>query len=156
VSFISQLKEWCDNQTNLIFEKVSFPLNITNEHFFYFPFRNCFGETQNQKHLIESVKLKSYSAIVPKKYLNNDTENNLQINGLGLVFDMIASCMNVNSVDRPDLTDLFYSDLFKFDHYETLLINKFASNTLQFYSPEITVIQQMLLPLRNVNFIFLL
>jgi serine/threonine protein kinase len=155
ISFISQLKDWCDNQTNLIFEKIVFPLNIINEHFFYFPFKNCFEDSQGLKHLIESVKLRSYSAIIPRKYLNNDMENNIQINGLGLVLDMIASCLSVNPNERLDLVDLFYSDLFKFDNYETLLVNKFASNTLQFYSPDITVVQQMLLPLRNVNLLLI-
>jgi hypothetical protein len=150
-SFISQLKDWCDGQTNLIFEKIVFPLNIINEHFFYYPYKGCFDEAASLKHLIESVRLKSYSAIVPRKYLNSDMESNVQINGLGLVLDMIASCMSVNPTERLDLVDLYYSDLFKFDNYETLLVNKFASNTLQFYSPEITVVQQMLLPLRNIS-----
>jgi len=214
VSFIQQLKEWCDNQTNLIFEKIKFPFNITSKHFFYNPFKrdltNSFNEyiwnqnnlnnniekidiqnsstnlqnfknvkkeinfnnlvnpTKNNKInfsegcfkklileneiLIKATKLNSFSATVNDKHLNPQTENRKNINGVGIVLDMIASCLNLEDHQRPDLCTLFKSDLFKFDNYEMILINKFAYNTLRFLSPEAIILKKILLPLRDVFF----
>ena len=39
-SFLLQLKDWVDNHSNLKFEKISFPNNIINQHFFYNPFKH--------------------------------------------------------------------------------------------------------------------
>ena len=149
-SFIIQLKEWIDDYTNLKFEKLTFPNNIINSNFFYFPFRNCSlfdNEGMSYAALSNCVKLKSYSAAIPKKFLNTDEKND-KINGLGLILDLIGSCMNVMSENRTNLSDLIFSDLFTFDNYEILLINKFSFNTLHYYSPELVVINQILKQLR--------
>lgn len=183
-SYISQLKEWCDNQSNLIFEKISFPFDIASKHFFYNPFKKNIHVNQKQKdstemkinrnynssnsvihqiktfieqnnNIIKAVKLNSYSAIVNEKHLNPETETNNDINGLGIVIDMIASCLDVYDQNRPELNRLIESDLFKFDNYEMILVNKFAYNTLRYLSPEAIIIKKILIPLREVRLFFL-
>ncbi len=203
--FILQLKEWCDNQTNLIFEKINFPFDIASKHFFYNPFKknidlntnkdsylNTEGEsndigqstldssrnltrgnynlfnshmTKNKnniisnfksfiaenKNLIEATKMNSYSATVNEKYLNPETETNKNINGLGIVLDMIASCLELQDYKRPDIEKLIQSDLFKFDNYEMVLVNKFAYNTLRYLSPDAIILKRILIPLREVK-----
>ena len=93
--------------------------------------------------------MNSYSAIVPSHFLN-DAEKSSGINGMGVIFDLIVSCLNVNSDERPNLTELAQSDLFKFDKYEKLVLRKFASNAIKCYSGEEILIKQIIYPLRDV------
>jgi hypothetical protein len=186
-SYISQLKDWCNNQTNLIFEKISFPFDIASKHFFY----NCFFNEENEnnssnkmninsfdinnkvnnnnknnnedennninnflensKKIKTAIGLNSYSAIVNEKHLNPETESKNKINGLGMIYDLITTCLNPNDEKRPDILDLIKTDLFKFDNYEMILVNKFAYNTLRYLSPDGIIIKNILLPLREVS-----
>ena len=70
---------------------------------------------------------------------------------MGIIFDLILSCLTVNPDDRPNLIDLAECDLFQFDKYEKLVVNKFAFNTLRCYSEEEIIIKQILEPLRDVK-----
>lgn len=203
ISYIEQLKDWCDNQTNLIFEKITFPFDIASKHFFYNPFKKNFLSSEKEnifenintlnsinystlesnrsnkdmklqnnelasnnsnvicniksfimenENLIQATKMNSYSATVNHKHLNPETETNKNINGLGIVLDMIACCLNVDENKRADLCGLYQSDLFKFDNYEMILVNKFAYNTLRYLSPEAIILNKILIPLREVKF----
>jgi Ca2+-binding EF-hand superfamily protein len=151
-SYISQLKEYIDHQTNLIFDKISFPMNIISEdnHFFYYPFKDLEGYNL-EKVITPSIKLKSYSAIIPKDHLNNEIENNTSINGLGIILDLINACMAPNPETRPDLSTLLSSDIFKFDNYEMILVNKFSANCLNYLSPDLIIIKNILQPLRKIS-----
>jgi hypothetical protein len=189
-SYISQLKDWCNNQTNLIFEKISFPFDIASKHFFYNCFYNDEKENnslnnkninsyeinnkdkinstsnsnnendnddniinnflENSKKIKTAIGLNSYSAIVNKKHLNPETESKDKINGLGMIYDLITTCLNPNDEKRPDILELIKTDLFKFDNYEMILVNKFAYNTLRYLSPDGIIIKKILLPLREV------
>jgi hypothetical protein len=202
ISFIEQLKDWCDNQTNLIFEKINFPFDIASRHFFYNPFKkNLINSSEKQnlntfntgnsinfasldsnrtnidlnlinleyaninnkvisniksfiienENLIQATKMNSYSATVNENHLNPETETNKIINGLGIVLDMIAGCLSVDESKRPDLCNLYQSDLFKFENYEIILVNKFAYNTLRYLSPEAIILKKILIPLREVK-----
>lgn len=179
VSYISQLKSWCNNQTNLIFEKISFPFDIASKHFYYNCFYNEENKNENSKNinsyefnnnnntnnidnfisnsenLKNSIALNSYSANVSEKHLNPETESKNKINGLGMIYDLISSCLNTNDELRPDILQLIKTDLFKFDNYEMILVNKFAYNTLRYLSPDGIIIKKILIPLREVNFYYI-
>lgn len=152
VSFYSQVKKWCDESTNLIFDRIvqNFPYEIISKHFFFNPFLNVKDIMEDQYYFTKVLSMKSFSAIVKAKYLNISTENNRSLNGLGIILDMINACMSVNPSKRPDLTALSKCDLFQFDQYELILCNKFLDNVLNYYSPEIIIEKNMLIPLRQI------
>ena len=151
-SFYSQMKNWCLKNTNLNFTEIikNFPNNILSKHFFFNPFKNVKEIVKDKFYFIKVLKLKSFSAVVNKKYLNLSTENNTSINGLGIVLDMINACMSVNPKNRPDLSLLEKCDLFVVDDYELILCNKFLDNVLSFYSPDNIIVNNMLFPLRII------
>lgn len=151
-SYICQLKEFIDHQTNLIFDKISFPINIISEdnHFFYYAFKDLEGYDL-EKIIASSIKLKSYSAIVADYHLNKQIENNSSINGLGIILDLINSCLSPNPETRPELSVLLTSDIFKFDNYEMILVNKFSANCLNYLSPDLIIIKNILHPLRKIS-----
>ena len=151
-SFYSQMKNWCLKNTNLNFTEIikNFPNNILSKHFFFNPFKNVKEIVKDKFYFIKVLKLKSFSAVVNKKYLNLSTENNTSINGLGIVLDMINACMSVNPKNRPDLSLLEKCDLFVVDDYELILCNKFLDNVLSFYSPSNIIVNNMLFPLRII------
>ena len=95
------------------------------------------------------MKIKSFSAIIPKAHLN-DKESSKTLNGIGLIFDLINSCLSVDEKDRPTLSDLMDSELFQIQNFEKQLIKKFAKNTLKYFSPEMIMLKQILIPLREV------
>ena len=139
-------------QKNFNIKEVTFPNDIISESFNYDPMVKSFSDgilQDSYKNIISSVKLNSYSAIVPSHFLN-DAEKSSGINGMGVIFDLIVSCLNVNSDERPNLTELAQSDLFKFDKYEKLVLRKFASNAIKCYSGEEILIKQIIYPLRDV------
>ena len=150
-SFIEQLKDWCDCQTNFNFNEILFPKNIVSKNFNYYPFKNAFNKNEESplKNLIDSMKIKSFSAIIPKAHLN-DKESSKTLNGIGLIFDLINSCLSVDEKDRPTLSDLMDSELFQIQNFEKQLIKKFAKNTLKYFSPEMIMLKQILIPLREV------
>ena len=151
-SFYSQMKNWCLKNTNLNFNEIikNFPNNILSKHFFFNPYKNVKEIVKDKFYFIKVLKLKSFSAVVNKKYLNLSTENNTSINGLGIVLDMINACMSVNPKNRPDLSLLEKCDLFVVDDYELILCNKFLDNVLSFYSPDNIIVNNMLFPLRII------
>ena len=154
-SYIASLQQWAKNKEDLDLNKVEFPKDISSQTFCYNPVKNVFKTGKKNediyKGLIEAVKMKSFSAIVPKIYLN-ESENKEDLNGLGVIIDLIASCLSIDPLNRPSITDLLSSQLFKFDNYELILINKFSYNTLRYYSPEFIIMKQILNPIREVKF----
>ena len=151
-SFYEQLKNWCKNFTNLNFENVikKFPRDIIGRHFFYNPFSNVKEIIEDKFYFIKVLKLKSFSGIINKKYINLSNENNKSLNGLGLILDLINSCLHINSNKRPNLNILNKFFLFNLNEDEEILCSRFLDNALTFYSPEIIVIKNMVIPLRNI------
>ncbi len=152
VSVIKQVKEWCDTQTNYNFKKINFPQNIVAKNFNYSPFKYAFlrGEDTSYKNFIESIRINSFSAIIPRAHLD-DKESSKNFNGIGIIFDMINSCLSLDENERPNLNDLIGSNLFHIDKSEKQLIMKFAQNTLKYFSPETIMLKQILIPLREVR-----
>ncbi len=126
-------------------------MDMTSKHFNYDPLSNAFIQSgkDRYKNIISSAKINSYSAIVPNKYLN-ELERSSGINGMGVILDLIASCLSVNPENRPDLVELYKSDLFKFDKYEKIVIRKFSNNALKSLSGEEIIIKQIVNPIREV------
>jgi len=156
-SYISSINDWAKDKKTVNLDKVEFPKDITSQTFCYNPVKDIFKSGKKNddiyKGLIESVKMKSFSAIIPKLHLN-ENENKEDLNGLGVIVDLITSCLSIDPVNRPCIFDLLESNLFKFDNYELILINKFSYNTLRYYSPEFIIMKQMLNPLREVKYNF--
>ena len=152
ISFYSQLKKWCNESTNLIFERIvpNFPYDIISQHFFFNPFSNVNDIMEDDLYFTKVLSMKSFSAVIKTKYLNLSTESNTSLNGLGIILDMINSCLSIDPKKRPDLSSLAKCDLFQFDQYELILCNKFLDNVLNYYSPEIIIEKNMLSPLRDI------
>ncbi len=152
ISFYNQLKNWCNKRTKFNFNKLikTFPCNIMSSHFFYNTFLNIEDIMKDKFYYIKVLKLKSFSAIVNEKHLNLATESQNSINGLGIILDMINSCLSINPLKRPDLNALYKCDLFTFNQYELILCNKFMNSVLNYYSPDLIIKKNMLYPLRKI------
>ena len=146
ISFFAQLKNWCIYKTNLNFDNLMklLPDDIMSEHFFYNPFLNAQDIIEDKYYFIKVMKKKSFSALMKnQKDVNSDgNKNNINI------LDMINACMSVDPNRRPNLNTL--KNCFVFDQYEKILRNKFLSNILNYYSPDIIIKQKMLAPLRGI------
>lgn len=153
ISFYTQLKNWCFMYSNIDFNNVilKFPCELRSKHFFFNPFMNVKEIVEEDPNYFSKViKMNSYSAVVKTKYLNLSTENNMQLNGLGIILDMINACLSITPSKRPTIFTLSKCDLFIFDQYESILCNKFLDNVLNYYSPEIIIEKNMLIPLRDI------
>ena len=80
----------------------------------------------------------------------NALEKSTDINGLGLIFDLVLSCLDLDPNKRPTINDIMNSDLFNFDKYEKVIVKKFTLHALKCYSQEDVVKNQILTPLRDV------
>ena len=152
ISFYTQLQEWCnkitDNNFDYILHNSDFKIN--DSKFYYNPFMNINEITENKSYFIKALNLESFSAIVNKTHLNLATENNDSINGIGIILDMINSCLSIDPNKRPYLSSLIECDLFNFEPQELILCNKFLSNILNYYSPDTVIHEKMLIPLRSI------
>ena len=130
--------------------------HIPKDQFLYYPFENAFGKNESSNktkifsQIINSIKKVSFSGMTPKELLKSE-ELSSDLNGIGMILDLISCCLQVDPDRRPNLISLSGSELFQFDNYELILINKFVYNTLKYYSPQHMVIKSMLLPLREIS-----
>ena len=152
IGYYSQLKEWFELVHNQNFNKEIFDLLfLNNKYSVYFnPFSNIEEIMEDKEYFLKALKLKSFSAIVKKAHLNLATENNNTTNGIGIILDMINSCLSINPKKRPSLSSLIQCDLFNFEPQELILCNKFLINVLNYYSPDNIIKEKMLIPLRNI------
>ena len=151
-SYYSQLKDWYKYYYNEHFTKESYDLRFLNPqyHFYFNPFSNIAEVMEDKTYFLKALKLKSFSAVVKKTHLNLATENNNTINGIGIIFDMINSCLSIDPRQRPLLSSLIQSDLFVFEPQELVLCNKFLINVLNYYSPDNVIYKKILIPLRGI------
>lgn len=71
-------------------------------------------------------------------------------NELGLILDLISSCLDVDPKRRPTIPGLLTSPLFQLDSYEMTKAVRFSQNVILYRSPESTVTLRITGPLRNM------
>ena len=152
ISYYTQIKEWWEYYYNQKFTKDVYDIQFMNSknHFYYNPFSNISEIMEDKDYFLKALKLKSFSAVVKKTHLNLATENNNTINGIGIIFDMINSCLSIDPRKRPYLSSLIQCDLFSFEPQELVLCNKFLINVLNYYSPDMVIHKKILIPLRGI------
>ena len=152
ISYYTQLKEWIHYYYNNNFNKDIYDLRYLNPnyHFYFNPFVNVSEIMEDKEYFLKALKLKSFSAVVKTTHLNLATENNNTINGIGIIFDMINSCLSIEPRKRPLLSSLIQCDLFSFEPQELVLCNKFLINVLNYYSPDNVIYNKILIPLRGI------
>ena len=152
IGYYTQFKEWYELIYRNNFDKEKYDLLFLNKDYpiYFNPFSNVEEITEDKSYFFKALKLKSFSAIVKKTHLNLATENNDTTNGIGIILDMINSCLSINPRKRPLLSSLFQCDLFNFEPQELILCNKFLINVLNYYSPDNVIKEKMLIPLRGI------
>ena len=152
ISYYEQLKQWYEFYYCQHFTKDVYDIRYMNPkyHFYFNPFSNVDEIMQDKTYFLKALKLKSFSAVVKKKHLNLATENNNTINGIGIIFDMINSCLSIDPRKRPYLSSLMQCDLFSLEPQELVLCNKFLINVLNYYSPDNVIYEKILIPLRGI------
>jgi len=71
-------------------------------------------------------------------------------NEIGLIIDLLSSCLNADPSKRPTIRGLLQSPLFIMDRYESLNAQWFSQNVILYRSPISTVSERITLPLRNI------
>lgn len=71
-------------------------------------------------------------------------------NEIGLIIDLISSCLNPDPNKRPTVRGLLQSPLFIMDRYESINAQRFSQNVILYRSPISTVTERITLPLWNI------
>lgn len=71
-------------------------------------------------------------------------------NELGLILDLISSCLDVDPKKRPTITGLLHSPIFKLDHQEQTNATRFSQNVILYRSPQVSVSLRITEPLRLI------
>lgn len=71
-------------------------------------------------------------------------------NELGLILDLISSCLDLDPKRRPTIPGLLSSPLFSLDDYELTKAVRFSQNVIVYRAPQSTVTQRITQPLRSI------
>ena len=145
-SFYSQLKMWSNTfMGDVSMEQLlkSDEFDILNSNFFYNPFINIQEIVGDQHNFIKVLKNKSFSAITN----NSDNINKYTI---WTFIDLINVCLNINPDKRPSISSLIHSDLFDIDNKHFSIYYKDVSNVMEYYSPDNSIKDRIVIPLRNI------
>jgi serine/threonine protein kinase len=71
-------------------------------------------------------------------------------NELGLILDLISSCLDVDPKKRPTIQGLLNSPIFFLDQQERTNAVRFSQNVILYRSPVATVCQSITHPLRQI------
>lgn len=71
-------------------------------------------------------------------------------NELGLILDIVSSCLDVDPKKRPTINGLLHSPLFKMDQHEKTNAIRFSQNVILYRSPQSTVSMRITDPLRII------
>lgn len=71
-------------------------------------------------------------------------------NEMGLILDLIASCLDVDAKQRPTISGLLNSHIFKLDNHETVNAVRFSQNVILYRSPVSNVTVALIHPLRQI------
>lgn len=69
-------------------------------------------------------------------------------NELGLILDLVASCLDMDPKKRPTINGLLNSPLFQLDNYEVTNAVRFSQNVILYRSPQSSVSLKITEPLR--------
>lgn len=69
---------------------------------------------------------------------------------MGLVLDLIATCLDVDHKKRPTVAGLLNSPIFKLDTYEMTNAVRFSQNVILYRSPQSSVSMRITEPLRRI------
>ncbi len=69
---------------------------------------------------------------------------------LGLMLDLVACCMDVNTQHRPSLHALLRSPMFAVDGYERTNVKRFAESVFLYKDPYLCITSQLTAPLRGM------
>lgn len=72
-------------------------------------------------------------------------------NELGLILDIISSCIDVDPKNRPTIQGLLASPLFQLDKYELTNAERFSQNAILYRSPQAAVSLRITEPLRIIS-----
>ncbi len=85
-----------------------------------------------------------------KKVIQANEGNIESKTNLGLIFDIICFCMDLNPKNRPSILSLLHSPIFNLDKYERASAQKFAYSIALYKSPELCVTEQFTKVLRRM------
>ena len=71
-------------------------------------------------------------------------------NELGLILDLVASCLDMDAKKRPTINGLLHSPLFAMDKYEHTNAVRFSQNVILYRSPQSSVSLRITGPLRQM------
>jgi serine/threonine protein kinase len=71
-------------------------------------------------------------------------------NELGLILDLVASCLDMDPKKRPTINGLLNSPLFQMDKYELTNAVRFSQNVILYRSPQSSVSLRITAPLRQI------
>ena len=71
-------------------------------------------------------------------------------NELGLILDLISSCLDMDPKRRPTVPGLLNSPLFQLDTFEMTKAVRFSQNVILYRSPQSTVTMRITVPLRGI------
>jgi len=71
-------------------------------------------------------------------------------NDLGLILDLISSCLDLDPKRRPTIPGLLSSPLFQLDDYELTKAVRFSQNVIVYRAPQSTVTSRITAPLRSI------
>jgi serine/threonine protein kinase len=81
-----------------------------------------------QPHSNAETRRKMFLSFAKKEILERKSE-------LGLILDLIASCLDMDPKKRPTIQGLLNSPLFKLDQYELTNAVRFSQNVILYRSP---------------------
>jgi serine/threonine protein kinase len=71
-------------------------------------------------------------------------------NELGLILDILSSCLDVDPKQRPTIQGLLNSPIFQLDKYELTNAVRFSENVILYRAPDSTVSLRITQPLRMI------
>ena len=150
-SFYFQLKQW----KNTFFEEIPIEqildddsFNVLNSNFFYNPFSNIKEIVQESNYFSKVLRDKSFSAVIN---INNNLNNDSNKYNIWTFIDLINACLNINPDKRPSISSLLNFDLFDIDYKYFAHYNDDVSNVMDYYSPDNSIRDKMVIPLRNIS-----
>jgi serine/threonine protein kinase len=96
-----------------------------------------------QSHTNQDIRQKMFQVFAQAEVLERKNE-------LGLILDLIASCLDMDPKKRPTIQGMLHSPLFQMDNYELTNAVRFSQNVILYRSPVSSVSLRITSPLRAI------